>query len=67
MARQLMAEITRAHQRLDAHEERISATERELREVNRDIGVLGEIVLRSKARARRLLRRSKAATRTRGQ
>jgi len=59
------ARLSRIDRRLDAHETRLDGHDAELRELNRDIGVLGDVILRSKVRARARMKSSKRRPRAR--
>ena len=43
--------LSRINARLDDHERRLDGHDRELRELNLDLGLLGDIVMRSRKRA----------------
>jgi hypothetical protein len=46
-----LAGLSRINARLDAHEARLDEHDHQLREINLDVALLGDIVMRSRARA----------------
>jgi len=54
----ILARMSRAEARLDDHAAHLARHDTELRELNKDLGLLGDVVLRSQRRARGLLKLS---------